>query len=339
MTVLVTGATGFVGSHVVAALQAAGHGVRVLARSPDKVPRALDPVGCGPVEVVPGDVTDPAAVATAVRGVDAVVHSANVYSWDARRRAEMYRVNVDGTRLVLTTAAEAGCGRIVHVSSTVVLLGSPGPWRVDGPLGADLGTPYVGSKRVADTVAAELAAAGAPVVRTYPGSVWGPCDPGAGEMVETTVGLLSGRLPYWLPGSRLSLVDVRWLARAHVAAVAAPDVPARVLMGGTLLPWPELVAHLRTLTGRALPTPVYVPGWAALGLGWVSDRFAGVLPFRLPQSYESAYALTHFERADDTWALGHAGPHPAVVDTLEAAVRWQAAAGHLTAAQAGRLAG
>jgi dihydroflavonol-4-reductase len=94
MLVLVTGGTGYVGSHSIAALARAGHRIRVLARSPDRVPVALGPLGADGVEMVLGDVTEPAAVERALEGCEAVLHAASVFSMDPRRADEMLSVNV-----------------------------------------------------------------------------------------------------------------------------------------------------------------------------------------------------------------------------------------------------
>jgi nucleoside-diphosphate-sugar epimerase len=108
MLVLVTGGTGYVGSHAVAALVRAGHRVRVLARSPKRVPTALAPFGVDAVETTIGDVTDATAVEWALEGCDAVLHAASIFSMDARRAAEMRAVNVRGTEIVLGIAHRLG---------------------------------------------------------------------------------------------------------------------------------------------------------------------------------------------------------------------------------------
>ena len=122
MLVLVTGGTGYVGSHAIAALAGAGHRIRVLARSPDRVPAALGPLGVEGVETAIGDVTDPAAVKRALDGCDAVLHAASVFSMDPRRADEMRSVNVRGTDVVLGTAHRLGLDPIVYVSSELALL-------------------------------------------------------------------------------------------------------------------------------------------------------------------------------------------------------------------------
>jgi dihydroflavonol-4-reductase len=124
MRVLVTGGTGFVGSHTVAALVEGGHEVRLLVRGRQRVAAALAPLGLQPpdLDTIVGDVTDPAAVDQAVRGCQAVVHAASVYSLDSRDAGRIRQINVRGTDVVLGTAHRAGLDPIVYVSSIVALL-------------------------------------------------------------------------------------------------------------------------------------------------------------------------------------------------------------------------
>src|SRR5918995_2809712 len=117
MRILITGGTGFVGSHSAAALLAAGHDVRILARSPTRVAGTLAALGAAPaaVEIVEGDVLDRTAIDRALMGVDAVLHAASIYSLDSRRAAEMQQVNVEGMRQLIELAVEKkGLDPIVH---------------------------------------------------------------------------------------------------------------------------------------------------------------------------------------------------------------------------------
>ena len=108
MKVLVTGGTGFVGSHSVAALVARGHQVRLLVRSPDQVARSLSPLGVADVESVVGDVTAPQPVEEAMAGCDAVLHAAAVYSVDPRAATRIRETNVRATEIVLGAAVRMG---------------------------------------------------------------------------------------------------------------------------------------------------------------------------------------------------------------------------------------
>jgi dihydroflavonol-4-reductase len=125
MRVLVTGGTGYVGSHTVAALVEAGHEVRLLVRARERVAPAVAPLGLRPsdLDTIVGDVTDPAAVEEAVRGCEAVVHAGSAFSLESRDARRIRQLNVRGTDLVLGAAHRAGLDPIVYVSSIVALRG------------------------------------------------------------------------------------------------------------------------------------------------------------------------------------------------------------------------
>jgi dihydroflavonol-4-reductase len=164
MRVLVTGGTGFVGSHCVRALHDAGHRVVLLARDSTRARSALEPLGvdAGEIEVVEGDVLERSAVDRALGRADALLHAANVYSLNARDAERMQRVNVEGTRLVLHAAAALERDPIVHVSSTVALLPSA-RLTPASPIGTPKG-PYQESKAEAERIARALQSQGAAVV-------------------------------------------------------------------------------------------------------------------------------------------------------------------------------
>ena len=339
MDVLVTGGTGFVGSHCVAELAARGHRVRCLVRSPERLRRALFPLGAPEASPVKGDVTDALAVARAVEGCDAVLHAANVFSFDPRRGDEMLRVNVEGTRTVLDAARRAGCDPVVHVSSIAAVLPSDrAPVPADAPLSRTR-APYSRSKALAEGVAREAQAAGAPVVVTRPGAVLGPHDPGPGEMVHTLRGFLGNRFPFHMPTGAFNYADVHWLARVHAALFAARGGgPRTVNAGGTFVTWTAYVHLLRSLTGRRLPTPLWSPAPAARAMGWCADLVQHLVPVRLPFSSENTWLTLNTRPFDDTEAVRLAGPPPALAATVAEAIRWCVRAGHLPAAWAGQLA-
>jgi dihydroflavonol-4-reductase len=186
MKILVTGGTGFVGSHVVAALTRAGHDVRLLARRPDQVSTSLGPLGVEVKDIVVGDVLDERVVSRAVDGCEAAVHAAAVFSLDPRRAGEMRRTNLRATELVLNSAAERGLRPVVYVSTTVALTRYGGSGS-DLPLG-DIDLPYAESKIASEKLARRLQDAGAPVVIAYPGAVYGPDDPYRGPRANSCAG-------------------------------------------------------------------------------------------------------------------------------------------------------
>jgi len=336
--VLVTGGTGYVGSHAVAALASAGHRVRVLARSPERLPAALGPLGVGGVQAATGDVTEPAAVQRALRGCDAVVHAASVFSLDARRAGEVTAVNVRGTEVVLGAAQRLGLDPIVHVSSQVALL-PPAAGEVltpDSPVRRPPG-PYCRSKADAELVARRLQALGAPVVSVLPAGLWGPQDPHLGEGVTLAANVLRHRYPVVMPGG-MHIADVRDAAAVLAAVVRPGRGPRRYLATGHYLPMPGIVRALGELSGRRLRF-VTLPAWFLAAFGRAADLAQRRLRARLPWSAESIWVVNCDARCDDSRTREELrlAPRP-LRETFADTVQWLVQVGQLTPRQAGRLA-
>jgi dihydroflavonol-4-reductase len=213
MRVLITGGTGFVGSHTVAAVTQAGHDVTLLVRRPERVQAALAPLGVDDVDTVTGDVLDAASVRAAVDRCDALINAAAIFSLDPGEAEKMLATNTRATEIVLKEAIEAGLDPIVHVSSYVALLPSHDVLGPNSPVG--VGAPaYPRSKGESELIARRHQAQGAPVVTTYPGAVAGPDDPYFGETAFTIAMILRNRMPFALPGG-WPIADVRYVAAGH----------------------------------------------------------------------------------------------------------------------------
>ncbi len=249
MTVLVTGASGFLGRATAAAVHDAGHAVRTFQRRPSGVPGVDD---------VLGTVTDAGALERAVEGVDAVVHLAAKVSL-AGDPAEFVRVNVDGTRALLGAARAAGARRFVFVSSpSVAHTGSS----LAG-VGADVAEParargeYARTKAAAERLALAADTPGFAVVAVRPHLVWGPGDTQlVGRIVERA---RAGRLP--LLDSGAALIDTLYVDNAASAMVAALEHAADdgvhgsayVVTNGEPRPVAELLAGICAASG--VPEP------------------------------------------------------------------------------------
>lgn len=327
MRVLVTGGTGFVGSHVVVALLRAGHDVRLLVRRPEQVPVTLRPHGVHVDDVVAGDVLDVDAVAEAVRGCHGVVHAAAVFSFDPRD-ATTVATNARATRVVLDAAVAWGCDPVVHVSSLVVLVrrGGSGP---DLPIG-DMTLPYSLSKIESEVHARRLQEIGHPVVTVYPGAVHGPGDPYTGEQTRRLTWMAKGRFPLWSRGG-MHVVDVRDVAAVAAASMEPGRGPRRYVVPGHHSDAADIYGALERSIGRRRPH-VSIPARLVAAATTPVDVLNRTMParWRLPADREAAEVAARDTRLDDTPARQELGVVPRPwQETMDDTIRWMVDTGHL----------
>lgn len=328
MKTLVTGGTGFVGSHIVAALVANGHDVRLLVRRPEQVARTFAPHGTAPTDVVVGDVRDRLAVERALEGCDAVVHAAAIFSFDPRDAAQMAETNHAAAEAVLGAAVEQGCDPVVHISSTVTLTrkGGSGP---DLPIG-DVDLPYTRSKIDSELLARQLQDDGRPVVTIYPGGVYGPHDPYTGEQTRRLTWVAKGLFPLWFRGG-LHCVDARDVA-AVVAAVLEPGRgPRRYVVPGHHATAEDVYTAVSRAIGRRRPH-VALPELMAATTSRGIDVLQARLPerWRYPADHEATVLGLRDTRFDDSAARRELGIHPRPFEeTIRDTIEWLVDAGHL----------
>jgi dihydroflavonol-4-reductase len=260
----VSGATGFVGSHVARELRERGADVRA-----ERV-----------------DLLDPPALERVVEGCDAVVHVAALYSYDAPAE-QIERVNVDGTRNLLDAARRAGVRRFLFTSTAGTC--GPVPGRAateeDEPPAWELSVPYKRTKAAAERLARE---AGAVVVN--PTTPVGPGDHKPTPTGRMIAGVATGRLPGFVRTTGLNIVDVRDVAHGHALALEHGEPGERYLLGGANLPLEEIFAAIAALAGRPRPR-IAVP----YALAQAASRLRLANPdevklARLPMYFSSAKA-------------------------------------------------
>lgn len=259
MKALITGGTGFVGSHVARALAAAGHTVRVLHRPTSR----LDALDGLPFESALGDILDAGSLRAACAGCDWVFHVAAVADYWRADTARLFKANVDGTRLVLEAARAAGVRRVVFTSSAAAV----GP-RDDGKPADESEPfnlpperfPYGYSKVLAEQVVREAAAAGLDAVIVNPVIVLGPGDLNmiSGSYI-TQVKKFGPLVPVTSGG--ISVVDVRDVARMHLAAAECGRSGERYLLGTANLPHRDWYALIAEVVGARRPF-FPAPDWA-----------------------------------------------------------------------------
>jgi dihydroflavonol-4-reductase len=322
MKALVTGGTGFIGSHVVRALLDDGASVRVLARAGSDR-RALAGLS---VVVATGDLADPKSLAAALAGVEVLFHVAADYRLWAPDPAVLYRVNVGGTRSLLLAAATAGVSRVVYTSSVGALGLRPDgrPGTEETPAGLeDMVGDYKRSKFLAEREAEAAASRGLHVVIVNPSAPVGPWDWKPTPTGRMLVDYLKGRMLAYLD-TGLNIVHVRDVARGHLLAAAHGRAGERYILGHAEgnLGLRAIFQRLAAYTGITAPR-VRLPHRVALVLGAGCEAVA-----RLTRT-EPAVARTAVRMAakrmffDPSKAIRELGlPQTPVDEALRDAVDW-----------------
>ncbi|MGD0380063.1 MAG: SDR family NAD(P)-dependent oxidoreductase [Acidimicrobiales bacterium] len=302
MLVLVTGATGFIGSHAVAALRRDGHDVRILVRNPDRIAGALGPHGVS-ATAVQGDMTDPVAVAAAVKGCDAVVHAAGEVGVEGGTGPKT-TANVDGVRTVMSAALDAGLDPIVYTSTITVHLPTDEPIiTTDSPLAQPLSS-YGASKREAELLVRGWQAAGAPITSFTIGGAYGPMSP----HLDGSFGAVLAALETFMlvPPGGLGVVDVRDLATMLAKAVEPGRGPRHYLAGGRYVTWAEWTQALGAAAGVEVAHQE-VTAAEMIDLGRQFDRMRAEGKGSAPLSEEAAIIMTSGVPTDDRSTLADLG--------------------------------
>jgi len=318
--VLVTGGTGFVGSHVVRRLCKEGFSVRVLAR-PSSPLLLLDSL---PVEVAIGDLLDADSLRKAVAGCEAVFHVAADYRLWARDPREIFRNNVEGTEQVLAASRAAGVGRVVHTSTIGTIGfhadGTPAT-EADFPNRATLVGAYKTSKYQAEQVALRYAADGFPVVVVNPSAPVGEGDRKPTDTGRIIVDFLNRKLPAYLD-TGLNLVDVRDVADGHLLAFLRGRPGERYILAGRNMDFKEILDILSRITG--LPSPrlrmPYRMAWLAGAVNGAFAQITGLRPMIPLDAVRIARYRMYVSSEKAAQDLGYrTGP---VESALERAVQW-----------------
>ena len=313
---LVTGGSGFLGSHVVRALAARGDDLRLLLRRGS----STDHLAELDFEHAPGDVLDRGSVRDAMEDVERVFHLAGTTSMRLQDRERVFELNVTGTRVVLEEALAAGVSRVVHASSIAAI----GPAKPGGTADEEqpfragsLGIAYANSKHEAEVEALRLAAHGLPVVIVNPSFVLGPDDP-KGTSMGLVRRFLLGRIPAYVEGA-LNIVDVRDVAHGHLLADERGETGERYILSGRNFTLDRLFADFARISGRA-QVPAKLPGPPTALVVEAMTRAA--LPIAVsPDEVRSAMQWWTYRNTKARRALGfEPRPHE---ETLEDAVSWQ----------------
>jgi len=276
----VTGATGFVGSHVARVLAEQGAEMRLLLRAGSN-PANIEGVNA---ERVIGDLRDPASIEKAMAGCEVVFHVAADYRLWVRDPEQMYHANVEGTKAILEAARKNGVRRVVYTSSvaTMGFTGNGHPVDENFPVALDnMIGPYKRSKFMAEQVAIEAGRSGMDVVIVNPSTPVGERDIKPTPTGRIIVDFLKKKFPAYVD-TGLNLVDVRECARGHVAALDKGRSGERYILGGENLSLKQILDKLGAITG--LPSPkLEVPYVMALATGVVDEVVTGRILGREPR--------------------------------------------------------
>ncbi len=326
--ILVTGATGFVGSAVVRLLLGRGDAVRVLARpgSDRSNLHGLD------VDIAEGDLVQPETLKNAVQGCTGLFHVAADYRLWTRYPEQMLKANVEGTRSILRAGADAGISRMVYTSSVATLgivKGGSGDEQTPVTYGDMIGI-YKQSKFLAEQAAQDLIDnEEVPAVIVNPSTPIGPRDIKPTPTGRMIVEAAAGRMPAFVD-TGLNIAHVDDVAKGHLLAFDKGELGQRYVLGGENMELSAILAEVARITGRKPPT-VKIPHNLILPLGYIAETWTrltgGSEPFVTVDGIRMARKKMFFSSAKAEHELGYTA-RPAT-DALEDAIRWFADKGYL----------
>jgi dihydroflavonol-4-reductase len=320
MKALVTGATGFVGAAIARVLGSAGWQVRALARAGSdrgNLQRLA-------VEVVEGDLADPASLERALAGCSALFHAAADYRLGARDPAQLYRTNVEGTRNILNAARRAGVARTVYTSSVATIGippdGSPGGESTPVALSQMIGH-YKRSKYLAEEVAREAARSGMPVIIVNPSTPVGPGDIKPTPTGQLVLDAAAGRMPAYVD-TGLNIVHVDDVAAGHLLAYERGASGERYILGGEDMTLETILTLIARIVGRKPPS-LRLPYAAVLPVAYLAEALARITgrPGRVTlEGVRMSRKRMFFSSGRAVTELGYRWRPP--LEAFEDAIRW-----------------
>lgn len=328
-TVLVTGATGFVGANLARLALEKGNGVRVLVRKGSDRRNLPEHDS---LEIHEGDLRDENSVNKAVHGCDEVFHVAADYRFWSRDPKELYDSNVTGTRHLLQAAVRTGVQKFVHTSTvgTIGLAATPLPCNEKTPEDpGQWGSHYKRSKLEAEKLAMDFAAQGHPVVIVNPSTPIGPWDRKPTPTGRIVVDFVRGKIPAYVH-TGLNFVHVRDVAEGHLLAAEKGKPGSRYILGNQNLTMIEFLGMLGSLTGKKAPR-IRIPYPAAYLVGSVSTAFSDWVTRKEPAvALEAVKMSKRFMFFDSSKAIHELGlPQTPVKAAAEDALNWFSHHGYL----------
>ncbi|HWY05654.1 MAG TPA: hopanoid-associated sugar epimerase [Candidatus Acidoferrales bacterium] len=334
MTTLVTGGTGFLGSHVARQLVARGDTVRVLMRASSSN-RAISDLS---LEYVTGDLRDAASLDRAMAGVERVYHVAADYRLWARKSKDIYDSNVGGTKNLLAAAKRAGVEQLIY-TSTVATIAVDRPELpnefTDAKLEEMVGH-YKRSKWMAEREVLQAAKEGLPVIVAMPTTPVGPWDWKPTPTGKIILDFLNGKMPGYVE-TGLNFVGVEDCAAGHLLAAEHGKAGERYLLGAENLTLKGLLDLLAKITGLRAPG-MKIPHGVALGVAYVESAYSRLVGKEPQIPVEGVKIAKHKMFVDASRAQRELGFQPGPVEAaLKRAVQWYQANGYVTARRARKI--
>ena len=331
MTTLVTGAAGFLGSHVARQLVARGDDVRVLLRVSSSN-RAISDLS---LEYVTGDLRDASSLERAMAGAQRVFHVAADYRLWARRSRDIYDSNVGGTRNLLAAARKAGVEQLIYTSTVATIAvdrpESPNEF-TDAKLEEMVGH-YKRSKWMAEQEVLKAAKDGLPVIVAMPTTPVGPWDWKPTPTGKIILDFLNGKMPGYVE-TGLNFVGVEECAAGHLLVAEKGKIGERYLLGAENLTLKQLLDALARITGLAAPG-LKIPHGVALGVAYLETAFSRLIGKEPQIPVEGVKIAQHMMFVDCSRAKKELGFAPSpVAGALERAVKWYRENGYV---KAGRM--
>jgi dihydroflavonol-4-reductase len=334
MTTLVTGAAGFLGSHVARQLVARGEDVRVLMR-PSSNNRAISDLS---LEYVTGDLREAASLERAMNGVKRVFHIAADYRLWAKNPKEIYDSNVGGTRNLLAAAKKAGVEQLIY-TSTVATIAVDRPELPNESTEAKLEEMighYKRSKWMAEQEVLRAAKNGLPAIVAMPTTPVGPWDWKPTPTGKIILDFLNGKMPGYVE-TGLNFVGVEECAAGHLLVSEKGKIGERYLLGAENLTLKGLLDLLAKITGLRAPA-VKIPHGVALGVAYVESAFSRLIGKEPQIPVEGVKIAQHKMFVDCSRARKELGFQPGpVAAALERAVRWYRANGYMRPGRAKKM--
>lgn len=327
MATLVTGATGFIGSHIAKKLVDRGEHVKILLRKSSQTSN-IDDID---VERVYGDVMDMDSVNEALKGCDTLYHTAGVASFRKEDYQKMEEINVKGTSNILNAALEAGIKKVIHTSSIAAIGVDPNRGIANEETKYDLdylGVKYLNTKHRGEQIALDLSKKGLPLIVVNPSTVIGTGD----IYLSSTAFILwfyKKKFPGYMDGT-LNMVDVDDVAEGHILAAEKGRIGERYILGNENFTLQELFTLLEEVTGVPKPK-MKIPYFMALASGYVVERILGMsFPNYSTMDLDSVKLSKLRWHFDNSKAINELGYQPGdIKESVKNTLSWFRENGHL----------